>query len=235
MSTSGPLSLELGHFGHVLCLATETSTAMSFTRRQDSFGSVGGQEVTSHTISNSTGMSIQVLNYGATLIGVSASDRNGISEEVTLNYRNLDELVTNHGPYYGCIAGRVANRIRNGKFSVDGVDYSLAINNWENSLHGGAIGFDQKIWTAVEIKSDYSCGVELSYTSPDGEEGYPGNLKVCIRRMNQPAQLLHSVMKEVQTDCSCVLSVYADANADAYDDVGAVCCVLCAVCCVLCR
>jgi aldose 1-epimerase len=153
---------------------------MSFTRSQESFGSVPGVggEVIAYTIANSTGISITVLNYGATLLSVTAIDKKGVSEEVTLNYRTLDEVVTNHGPYYGCIAGRVANRIKHGKFSVDGVDYNLAINNGENSLHGGTVGFDQKIWTAVEISSGESCGVELSYTSPDGEEGYPGNLKV---------------------------------------------------------
>lgn len=134
---------------------------------------------------------------------MTAPDRNNCSEEVTICFRTLDELVRNHGPYYGCVAGRVANRIKEGTFELDGCTYQLAVNNSCNHLHGGlkvcdyndddvgdafqsslttlfstVKGFDQQVWTASVIDTANTAGVEFKYLSPHGEEGYPGNLQV---------------------------------------------------------
>jgi aldose 1-epimerase len=121
------------------------------------------------------------------LVSVVAPDRHGNSEEITLNYRTLEEMIANHGPYYGCIAGRVANRIAKGTFAVDGTTYNVAVNNGQNHLHGGLKGFDQVIWKAVPYCDEASgvAGVELRYTSADGEEGYPGTLEVRLSYLYQ--------------------------------------------------
>lgn len=152
----------------------------AFSLRSDPFGSRNGTVVQQHTICNGNGTYFTVVDYGATLLGVSTVDASGLQEEVTLNYKNLDAMIANHGPYYGCVAGRVANRIANGSFAVDGVVYSVAVNNGKNHLHGGIEGFDQKVWkaTAYIDENRAVAGVRFSYLSMDGEEGYPGNLQV---------------------------------------------------------
>jgi aldose 1-epimerase len=143
------------------------------------FGKHAGEKVFQYTVTNSQGLSFCCTNYGATILSVLAPDRHGVLEEVTLCYRSLDELKRKEGrPYYGCVAGRVANRIAKGRFNLDDVEYTLAVNNGQNHLHGGLEGFDQKIWKAVEVKGSDRLGLEFQYCSPNGEEGYPGNLMV---------------------------------------------------------
>lgn len=155
----------------------------TFTIKSSPFGSLGDAIVQQHTVCNGNGTSFTVVDYGATLLGLSTVDSRGVQEEVTLNYKTLNDMITNHGPYYGCVAGRVANRIAKGNFSVDGADYNVAVNNGENHLHGGIVGFDQKVWQAVTYVDEERAvaGVRFTYLSVDGEEGYPGNLQVsCI-------------------------------------------------------
>lgn len=152
----------------------------SFATQSDVFGVIRGVQVQSHTISNNKGTKFTVVDYGATLMSVCTTDASGLQEEITLNYTNLDDMIANHGPYYGAIAGRVANRIAKGTFSVDGNTYKVAMNNGQNSLHGGISGFDQKVWAFhlyVDGERDVA-GVRYTYLSVDGEEGYPGNVKV---------------------------------------------------------
>ena len=143
------------------------------------FGKCGDTVVKSFAISNGA-VHLTMIEYGATLLSVSTKNRLGDLEEITLNYQTMEDLIANHGPYYGCTAGRVANRIKHGLFTVDGVDYKLAVNNGANHLHGGIVGFDQKVWKGVEVSDEGkgTVGVEFSYLSVNGEEGYPGNLQV---------------------------------------------------------
>ncbi|RYH31674.1 hypothetical protein EON65_02180 [archaeon] len=143
------------------------------------FGVVNGEKVFKYVITNSNGLSITCSNYGATIMSVTAPDRYGKLEEISLCYSTLADLQKTEGrPYFGCVAGRVANRIAKGHFQIDDKAYTLAVNNGENHLHGGKSGFDQKIWSAVELNRDDRIGVEFQYISPDGEENYPGNLMV---------------------------------------------------------
>ena len=128
------------------------------------------------------GVTCTVITYGATLISVLAPDRRGVSEEVTLCYATLAELESKVGPYYGCVAGRYANRIRGGTFSVDGATYQLAVNNNPNALHGGLKGFDKHVWAAEAFDDGAAgkAGVKLTHVSPDGDEGYPGEVHVDV-------------------------------------------------------
>jgi len=128
-----------------------------------------------YTISNSI-IDIVLLNYGATLLKVITPDRNNIKENIALCYDTYNDIIVNPGPYYGCIAGRYANRISKGIFTIDNITYNLAINNGVNALHGGIEGFDKKVWLSSIIEDNDHVGVKFTYTSIDGEEGYPGTL-----------------------------------------------------------
>ena len=139
------------------------------------FGIFENKPVTEYTITNSNGMRVSVINYGATLTRIMTADRNGIPGNVILGFDSLDGYLQNCDQYIGCIVGRYCNRIAGAKFSLDGIEYQLAKNNKENSLHGGIKGFDKVLWDIARL-DDRS--VRLTYFSKDGEEGYPGNLNV---------------------------------------------------------
>jgi len=128
-------------------------------------------------IRNNAGMEISVLSYGATLASVKVPSKNGPAEEITLGFDNLPGWQGDH-PYFNATIGRFANRIADGHFTLEGVDYSLAVNNGPNHLHGGIIGFNKQIWDVQVVENDDEISVFLSLTSPDGQEGYPGTLSV---------------------------------------------------------
>jgi aldose 1-epimerase len=116
------------------------------------------------------------MTYGGIIQSIEVPDRKGRVANVTLGFDNLDDYVTS-SPYFGSITGRYANRIAEGKFTLDGVQYQLATNNGPNHLHGGVKGFDKRVWDATEVVDDNSVGLVLTYTSPAGEENYPGTLE----------------------------------------------------------
>lgn len=130
-----------------------------------------------YTLTNSNGIQAVVTDYGATLVSLKTPDKMGNLGEITLGFDSVEGFVGVH-PYFGATIGRYGNRIANGSFSIDGETYTLATNNGPNHLHGGVKGFNRVMWEAKEIKDDGSVGVELTYTSVDGEEGYPGTLTV---------------------------------------------------------
>lgn len=135
-----------------------------------------GAEVDIYTLTNKYGMSIKVMTYGATLTSVKTPDRTGKLEEVTLGFDNLDAYVKGH-PFFGSTTGRVANRIAKGKFTLDGKDYTLEVNNPPNALHGGKVAFDKRNWKLESsLDGPGEVGVKFLYISKDGEEGYPGEL-----------------------------------------------------------
>lgn len=124
-------------------------------------------------------MVVEITNYGGTITSIKTLDRIGNSNDVVLGYRTLEEYVRN-SRYLGCIVGRHANRLANGRFSLNGAEYQLATNNGPNHLHGGIKGFDKKLWTAAVITGNGDDELQLNYTSEDGEEGYPGELNVKV-------------------------------------------------------
>ena len=145
----------------------------------------GGGSVTkgsddSYTLTNAGGMRVKVLTYGGIIQSIEVPDRQGRLGDVVLGFDSLDGYVK-QSPYFGAIVGRYANRIAKGKFTLDGKPYTLAVNNGPNALHGGIKGFDKVTWTAEPFQRGDSNGVTLSYVSPNGEEGYPGTLRVTVR------------------------------------------------------
>lgn len=128
-----------------------------------------------YTMKNSTGMCVSVLNFGATVSEVITPDKNNKMGDVVLGFKSLAGFLQEGNPYFGSLVGRFCNRIANARFSLEGNTYLLAANNNGNSLHGGIKGFDKVIWKATTIADNQ---VKMNYLSPDGEEGYPGNLNV---------------------------------------------------------
>lgn len=153
--------------------STADSTLHKTTLTQQPYGTVDGAAITQYTITNGNGMIVKLINYGATVTDVITLDKNQQRGDVVLGYDSLSGYLQSGNPYFGCIAGRYANRIANGKFTLDGKTYTLAKNNNGQSLHGGLKGFDKVVWTGTP-NGDSS--VKFSYDSKDGEEGYPGNL-----------------------------------------------------------
>ena len=143
------------------------------------FGEHNGEKIYAYTLENNTGVSATIMNYGATLLKLCAPDRNGEISDVIGGFDSI-ESYRQATSYQGATIGRVGNRIADGKFTLDGVDYTVACNNGKNHLHGGNVGFDKRIWTVEEQDCDYEPRLVLSLLSPDGEEGYPGTLKVTV-------------------------------------------------------
>lgn len=146
---------------------------------EESFNTIhDGKQVKLVTLRNKNGMVAQVTNYGAIIVSIFVPDRIGTLADVVQGYDTIYDYINGNGPYMGAICGRCANRIAKGKFSLGGEEYTLAVNNGPNHLHGGVRGFDKVVW---EIVSSSSSELLLEYLSPDGEEGYPGNLKVNVK------------------------------------------------------
>ena len=136
-------------------------------------------ELEVHHLENKHGFKVSVTNFGGRIISILAPDRWGNLRDVVLGYDSVEQYL--HGnPYFGSIIGRFGNRIAQGKFSLDGRDYHLTINNRSNALHGGQAGFHNQFWKIKSLYKDGSSALELSYISKDGEEGYPGTLHVTV-------------------------------------------------------
>ena len=141
-----------------------------------------GKEVLLFSLQNKNGMEVQIMTYGGSVVSLRVPDRLGKFADVVLGYDNLDGYLKNN-PYFGGLIGRFGNRIAKGKFTLNGTPYQLTVNSGENHLHGGFKGFDKVVWDAEELESDTSIGLKLKYASPEGEEGYPGNVNVVVTYM----------------------------------------------------
>ena len=170
-------------------LLTVTGFAMGKTSKVDVkpaiktefFGKTAdGKYAYLYTLKNSKGAKAEITNYGAIVVSLYMPDRNGKYDDIVLGYDNLVDYIK-ETPYFGCIVGRYGNRIGKGKFTIDGAEYTLAVNNGENHLHGGIRGFDKVVWGATAFEKKDEVGVELTHVSKDGEEGYPGTLTSIVR------------------------------------------------------
>ena len=159
------------------CAKQESKSGLNISK--ESFGVVDGTPVDLYTLTNSNNITMKVTNYGGIITSLMVPDKNGKNADIVLGFNKVDDYVAN-SPYFGAIIGRYGNRIAKGKFSIDGEDYTLAVNNGANALHGGLKGFDKVIWDAKTSSNDKSVSLTLHYLSKDGEEGYPGNLDVTV-------------------------------------------------------
>lgn len=138
-----------------------------------------GTEIEQYTLSNRSGVRVEIINFGAIVRELWAPDRDGKLADVVLGFNDLQGYLANP-PFFGATIGRYGNRIAKGKFTLDGKEYTLPINNGPNSLHGGKKGFHLRVWKAEPLKEAGAAGVRFAYVSEDGEEGYPGNLNVTV-------------------------------------------------------
>jgi len=164
-----------------------------------------GKDVDLYTLTNANGLKTQITNYGGIVTTLYVPDRDGKLDDIVLGYETLDEYIAN-SPYFGALVGRCGNRIGKGKFTLDGVDYTLATNDGANHLHGGVKGFDKVVWNAEPIEAPDGPALKLTYLSADGEEGYPGNLKsTVIYTLTNDNEL--KVEYEAETDKATVLNL----------------------------
>jgi len=153
----------------------ENTNSKSKLLRSNFLKTVDGKQVDLFFLKNRNGLEAVITNYGAKIAALIVPDREGRPTDIVLGKSCIDDYLNNEEPYFGAICGRVANRIAKGFFRLEGNDYQLAINNGPNHLHGGLKGFNAVVWDAVQKDGQT---LQLTYLSPDGEEGYPGNLKV---------------------------------------------------------
>jgi aldose 1-epimerase len=147
--------------------------------KQDFGKTTDGKPVEIYTLTNANGLKAKVMTYGAILTELDVPDRQGKLADVVLGFGDLESYLRGH-PFFGATVGRYANRIAKGKFTLDGKEYKLAVNNGPNSLHGGTKGFDKVVWKAEPVSATDGSAVKFSYTSADGEEGYPGEVNATV-------------------------------------------------------
>lgn len=185
------------------------SSGTSGTISKAEFGTMpDGTPVEIYTLTNPKGMQARILTYGGIIQSLKVPDRNGHLGDVVLGYNSLHEYRTN-SPYFGALIGRYGNRIARGKFTLDGVNYQLATNDYPNALHGGYRGFDKVVWKVVKARvTRKGPELELSYLSPNGDQGYPGNLKVTATYTLAKNNALHLAFRAT-TDQDTIINLTA--------------------------
>lgn len=172
------LSLVLCFLGGASCESTKLVSNVS--KQPLSFGTLPtGDDVIEYQLENRNGMRVSILNYGGIIQSIWVPDRNGELGDVALGFDELEAYLAK-SPYFGCIIGRYANRIAKGKFTLDGKTYKLKPNSGANHSHGGDKGFDKRVWSAAFAENKYGQAVVLTYTSADGDQGYPGALSMKV-------------------------------------------------------
>jgi len=163
-----------------LALTPETALAQGSIQSRPYGTTSDGIDVEEYTLTNANGMEVKIITYGGIITSIRVPDRYGNMANVTLGFSNLEDYETLNSSYFGAIIGRYGNRIANARFTLEGVEYTLAANNGPNSLHGGLKGFDKVVWEAEEVEAEDGVALSLHYLSADMEEGFPGNLDVTV-------------------------------------------------------
>ena len=183
----------------------EAKEALVTALERIDWGEVDGKQVFLYTLRNDRGMVARITNYGAILTELHVPYDAGRTADVVLGFDRLEDYLAGH-PYFGCTVGRVANRIGGGRFSLDGKEYTLARNNGPNHLHGGKVGFDKKVWQVTAEEGGDGGFLTLEYRSPDGEEGYPGNLTASVTyALNGDNQL--ELLMEARCDAATIVNL----------------------------
>ncbi len=191
---------------HIVLISCGGHKQEAQTMKRETFGkTLDGREVFVTTLKNRTGIEARITNYGGIILSLLVPDRTGKTEDVVLGYESLRDYLK-ETPYFGALIGRYGNRIGKGKFTLNGVEYSLATNDGPNHLHGGLKGFDKVVWEVNEQASVPGRSLVLTYRSKDGEEGYPGNLDVkVVYALNDSNEL--KIQYEAKTDKPTVVNL----------------------------
>jgi aldose 1-epimerase len=195
-----PIALLLIFFALLGCAtSTPAPAAKEASVTKTVFGATPqGESVDLYTLINPNGMEVRAITFGGIITSIRVPDRTGKFDDVALGFDNLEAYLKNP-PFFGAIIGRYGNRIAKGRFTLEGKAYTLAINNAPNHLHGGNRGFDKLVWKAESFKKDDTVGVVFTHTSPDGDEGYPGNLSLKVTYTLTPRNTIE-VDYEAATD-----------------------------------
>lgn len=156
---------------------SNTQQTLSGLNKKDYQKTVDGKQTDLYVLKNAAGAEVCITNYGGKIVSIMVPDKNGKLSDVVCGHKNIDDYLSSKEPYFGAIIGRYGNRIAGGKFSIDDVEYTLEQNNGPNSLHGGPKGFHAQVWDAKKLSDKV---LELTYVSPDGEEGFPGELTTIV-------------------------------------------------------
>lgn len=185
--------------------------------KQDFGKTPDGESVDLYTLTNSNGLKAQIMTYGGIVTTLHVPDRNGQLGDIVSGYDTLDEYIKEN-PYFGALIGRCGNRIGKGKFTLNGVEYTLATNNGPNHLHGGIKGFDKVVWDAEPMETNEGPALKLNYLSKDGEEGYPGNLNcTVIYALTNNDELKISYEAETDKDTVVNLTHHSYFNLGGHD------------------
>jgi aldose 1-epimerase len=205
---------------------TSNSKKQAMQIETQDFGTApSGEKITKYTLENANGMKVGILSYGGIIQSILVPDKNGNMGDVVLGFDTLggytSDTYIQNCPYFGALIGRYGNRIAKGQFSLDSQTYHLFINNGPNSLHGGKVGFDKKVWTASPVQGDSTVSLELSYLSKDGEEGYPGNLQVKVTYTLDNDNAL-KIDYEAQTDKKTIVNLTNHSYFNLSDGKGTI-------------
>jgi aldose 1-epimerase len=197
-----------------------TEDTKKATVQKSAFGKMpDGTQADVYTLTNANGLTAKITNYGAILTELHVPDKSGQMADVVLGFDNLDTYIKSN-PFFGATVGRYANRIAKGKFTLDGKEYTLVVNNGPNHLHGGTVGFDKVVWKANPVRRPDGPAVQFHYVSKDGEEGYPGNLDVTVvyTLTNQNAlRIDYTAATDKPTECN--LTNHSYFNLAGHGDV----------------
>lgn len=175
-----------------------------------------GEKIESYKLKNQNGMEVDIITFGGIITDLKVPNKDGVSENVVTGFNSLEQYMKPN-PFFGALIGRFGNRIAKGKFTLDGKEYTLAINNAPNALHGGPEGFFRAVWKAEEAKSGESAVLKLSYLSKDMEEGYPGNLKVIVTytlTKNNELEVLYEATTDKKTVVNLTQHTYFNLSGD---------------------
>ena len=174
-----------------------------------------------YTLTNANGMELQITNYGGVVISLRAPDATGAFADITLGYPGLEGYFDND-PNFGCLVGRFGNRIAKGRFTLDEQEYTLAVNNGPNHLHGGIRGFSKKLWDAKAVHREDAVGVQLACVSVDGEEGYPGTLQTTVHYWLTNAnelEITYEAITDKATPVNLTFHGYFNLNGEGEGDI----------------